>query len=82
MLTLTDIQRELNDRAGVEATGIRLTRQEFDDLVRSRGRPSDPLIQSERFGRPAQIMGMAVTWVERPAARKLLPELRARKVSR
>lgn len=74
MLTLTDIQQELNDRAGVEATGIRLTRQEFDDLVRSRGRPGDPLIQAERFGRPAQVMGMVVTWVDRPAARKLLPK--------
>ncbi|ODT89079.1 hypothetical protein [Phenylobacterium sp. SCN 70-31] len=76
MLTLTDIQLELNDRAGVEATGIRLTRQEFDDLVRSRGRPSDPLIQPERSGKPAQVMGMPVTWVARSAGPRLLPAVK------
>lgn len=75
-MTLTDIQIELSARGGAEAAGIRLTRQEFADLQASRGRPADPLIQPERFGRPATVLGMTVTWVDTPVTPKLLPELR------
>jgi hypothetical protein len=78
VLSLTDIQIELNGRGGVEATGIRLTREEFQSLKASRRRPADPLIQAERDGKPAQVIGMAVTWVEAPVRPMLLPATKRR----
>jgi hypothetical protein len=82
LLTLTDLQVEMHARAGVEATGIRLTRDEFEELKYMRGRPRDPLIQDERGGRPATVMGLPVTWVERPVTPKLLPPLKRARTDR
>ena len=79
MLTMRDIHAELYARGGVEATGIRLTRLEFQDLIDSRRLPKDALIEPEHHGRPARVMGLPVTWVEKPVTPKLLPLIRKRK---
>lgn len=79
MLRLSDLQAELHARGGVEATGIRLTRDEFDELLITRGRPRDPLVQPQIDGKPAKVIGLPVTWVETPATPKLLPALQKRK---